>query len=119
MHVTLASLFCNEESYCFVTGFPQVRLIDVGCVQVVDVNQLLTLPEHFLQIPAQVVEAFICGIKPCDGDPDWPEEVYSIYNYYGVHTMILCSKDVVISVLWAVPIILGYFHNRKDWYHVT
>ena len=47
----------------------------------VDVNQLLTLPEHLLQIPAQVVETFICGIKPCDGDVDWPEEVRTYILY--------------------------------------
>ena len=57
----------------------QVRLIDVGCVQVVDVNQLLTLPKHFLQIPAQVIETFICGVRPCDEDVDWPEEVWVFY----------------------------------------
>ena len=58
-----------------VPSATQVRLLDVGCVRVVDVNQLLTLPEHFLRIPAQVVEAYICGVKPWDRDQDWPEDV--------------------------------------------
>ena len=52
-----------------------MRLLDVGCVHVVDVNQLLTLPEHFVRIPVQVVEVYVCGVRPCDRDQDWPEEV--------------------------------------------
>lgn len=47
----------------------------MGCVHVVDVNQLLTLPEHFVRIPVQVVEVYVCGVRPCDRDQDWPEEV--------------------------------------------
>lgn len=59
------------------TNFLQVRLIDVGCVLVVDVNQLLSLPEKFLKIPYQVIEVYMCGLKPCDQDLDWPVEVCS------------------------------------------
>ena len=53
-----------------------MRLIDVGCVLIVDVNQLLTLPERFLRVPLQVMEVFMCGLKPCDKDLDWPVEVH-------------------------------------------
>ena len=47
----------------------------MGCVHVVDVNRLLTLPDHFVRIPVQVVEVYVCGVRPCDRDQDWPEEV--------------------------------------------
>ena len=63
----------------------QVRLIDVGCVQVVDVNQLLSLPNCFLCIPPQVFEVFVCGLKPNDSDLDWSNEV------------MCCSVDMEIS----------------------
>ena len=69
----------------------------------VDVNQLLTLPEHFVRIPVQVVEAYICGLKPCDRDQDWPEEVsggcrmgcVSVYECLcvGVGAHALCSSQ--------------------------
>ena len=55
----------------------QVRLIDVGNVEVVDVSQLLCLPQTFVTMPPQVLEVYLCGIKPRDGDLDWPFEVIS------------------------------------------
>lgn len=56
----------------------QVRLIDVGSVRIVDVNQLLVLPDQFLKIPAQVFEVFLCGVVPRDNDRDWSEEVLHV-----------------------------------------
>ena len=56
----------------------QVRLIDVGCSKVVDINQLLYLPQEFVQVPTQVVEAYLSGIVPKDGDIDWPDEVINM-----------------------------------------
>lgn len=40
-----------------------------------DLNQLLELPEEFLSTPAQVIEVFLCGIKPVERDEDWSQEV--------------------------------------------
>lgn len=57
-----------------------MRLIDVGSVQIVDVNQLLVLPEHFLEVPTQVIETFLCGVVPLDSDQDWSEEVLVIVS---------------------------------------
>ena len=50
-------------------------MIDIGSSQIVDVNQLLFLPQEFVVIPTQVVEVYIAGIKPKDSDLDWPFEV--------------------------------------------
>jgi len=55
-----------------------VRLIDDGSVQIVDLNQLLVLPDEFTREPAQVIEVFLCGIKPGDKDADWSKEVLFI-----------------------------------------
>ena len=54
----------------------QVRLIDLGHIEIVDVNQLLHLPQEFIEIPTQVIEVFLCRIKPRDNDTDWPQEVH-------------------------------------------
>jgi hypothetical protein len=61
--------------------FFQVRMIDIGSSQIVDVNQLLFLPQRFLIVPAQVVEVYIVGIKPKDRDLDWPFEVCISFLY--------------------------------------
>lgn len=55
-----------------------MRLIDVGSVQIVDVNQLLVLPDELLKVPAHVFEVFLCGVIPLDNDRDWSEEVLII-----------------------------------------
>ena len=60
---------------CPLTTTDQVRLIDTGEVEVVDVSQLLTLPDQFLSHPPLVVEAVVCGVVPCDEDTDWPPPV--------------------------------------------
>ena len=50
----------------------------MGSVLIVDVNQLLVLPDEFLMVPAQVFEVFLCSVIPLDDDRDWSEEVLSI-----------------------------------------
>ena len=56
----------------------KVRLIDIGEARVVDVSQLLELPQHLLAPPANVFEIFVCRTKPADSDPDWPPEVITL-----------------------------------------
>ena len=65
---------CFKSSCLFPTA-DQVRLIDSGAVDVVDVSQLLTLPDHLLARAPLVVEVVVCGIVPCDDDTDWPPPV--------------------------------------------
>ena len=48
-------------------------------MRIVDVNQLLTLPDKFLTTPPLVVEAYICGLRPLDQDKDWPPEVHVLH----------------------------------------
>ena len=48
-------------------------------METVEVSQLLILPKQFLELPPQVVEAFICEVKPKDEDLDWPVEVICIF----------------------------------------
>ena len=60
---------------CYGGYLIQVRTIDIGASEIVDVNQLLFLPQEFITIPTQVVEVYINGIKPKDEDLDWPSEV--------------------------------------------
>lgn len=62
-----------------VSGY-QIRLIDVGEVRIVGANELLYLPESFLEVPPRVVEAYLSGIKPKDNDLDWPFQVMLV-NY--------------------------------------
>ena len=50
-------------------------MIDIGNMETVEVTQLLVLPKKFMALPPQVMEAYICNIKPKDGDQDWPLEV--------------------------------------------
>lgn len=50
-------------------------MIDIGSVKIVEVSQLLNMPKKFMKLAPQVVEAYICGIKPKDHDMDWPSEV--------------------------------------------
>ena len=80
-----------------------MRLIDVGCVRVVDVNQLLTLPADLLAIPAQAVEACICGIKPCDDDMDWPLQVRAMDHAHGTHAQpedkIWLTSQLIMSIV--------------------
>lgn len=54
---------------------PQVRLIDIGEARIVDVSQLLPLPNFLLTQPALVFEVYVCGVRPTDFDPDWPPQV--------------------------------------------
>ena len=53
----------------------QIRLIDIGAICIVDVNQLLTLPSQFMTTPPLVIEAFVCGLIAHDKDIDWSPEV--------------------------------------------
>lgn len=52
-----------------------MRLVDRGDVLVVDVNQLLILPDEYKTTPPLVIEAYVCGLRPLDHDIDWPPEV--------------------------------------------
>lgn len=47
----------------------------MGSSEIVDVSQLMYLPQKFMEVPSQVVELYISGIKPKDNDLDWPIEV--------------------------------------------
>ncbi|XP_064393953.1 putative ATP-dependent RNA helicase TDRD12 isoform X2 [Halichondria panicea] len=67
--------FSHPLGFCFPhKEKARVRLIDHGSVQIVDLNQLLELPDEFLTIPAQVTEVFLCGLRPGDKDKDWSQE---------------------------------------------
>lgn len=54
--------------------------MDNGLVTVVDVNQLLTLPEQFLIVPPLVVEVIVCGLQPMDRDIYWSPKVSCSYS---------------------------------------
>ena len=72
-----------------------MRLIDLGRIEVVDVNQLLFLPQELIDIPAQVIEVYLCRIKPRDNDMDWSQEVLKRHVHVHVTpvfvSMAICS----------------------------
>ncbi|KAL5457692.1 hypothetical protein EMCRGX_G034978 [Ephydatia muelleri] len=79
----------------------RVRLIDLGHIEIVDVNQLLHLPQEFIEIPTQVIEVFLCRIKPRDNDTDWPQEANDLIVKHflnkEVEGTIICCID---QTLW-------------------
>jgi len=56
-------------------------------METVEVSQLLVLPHRFVALPPQVLEAYICNIKPRDGDQDWPLEVILLYSAIFVYNI--------------------------------
>lgn len=42
-------------------------------LNVIQVYQLLALPEGLQKLPPQVVDIFLCNVIPCDFDTDWSE----------------------------------------------
>ena len=43
---------------------------------IVDVNQLFELPPCFKSYPRQVVESYVCKVKPNDQDTDFSPQVH-------------------------------------------
>lgn len=76
-----------------------MRLIDTGDTVIVDANQLLALPERYLATPPLIIEAFICGLIPMDGDIDWPPEVNLIFESIVIFYFIfLLLQSISIAV---------------------
>jgi superfamily II DNA/RNA helicase len=92
-----------------------VRLIDVGEAKIVDVSQLLELPQHLLAPPANVFEIFVCRIKPSDCDPDWPPQAAEMmereYRNQTLHGRVsLVSGETV----WLHPIEKKVHHKVSN-----
>ncbi|XP_071959339.1 uncharacterized protein [Antedon mediterranea] len=83
-----------------------VQLVDNGRFEVVTVNKLLNLPAHLYHIPFQVVEVFLCHLKPKDKDTDWTNQA-SAFVHNLIYQKELCGK-VVLSLgntLWLDPLV--------------
>ncbi|XP_033107730.1 uncharacterized protein LOC117109479 isoform X2 [Anneissia japonica] len=100
--VRVEMLFASHDN----TQNATVQLVDNGRFEVVATDNLLGLPAHLYHIPFQVVEVFLCHLRPKDQDTDWTNQASAFVHNLTYHKE-LCGR-VLLSLgntLWLDPLV--------------
>ncbi|KAK3094560.1 hypothetical protein FSP39_003420 [Pinctada imbricata] len=94
-----------------------VHFVDEGRFEDVSMDKLFELPPHLHTIPFQVMEAYICRIRPVDKDEDWTVNANTAAHEI-VEGKVLEGRIVLCigNTLWLDPLVeRQYLTETKIW----